>query len=74
MNCEMPGCDNTSVKKVSKTGIYSGVNLGHFEIHLCGCHAVEDVQDHIEEICRHKACGLQHVNPFMDIKIHKNMC
>lgn len=71
MKCDMPDCCNEGVKTYKLHGIYAGV-AQKVEVHFCNYHQVKEINKRIDEICDNKACGLQSVNPFKDVKMHIN--
>ena len=67
MKCQMPGCDKKSVKKINKSGIFSGINIEDFSISVCSNHSVQDVNEYLTGMCNKEAISLQAINPFLDI-------
>jgi hypothetical protein len=71
MKCEMPDCQNESLKKVSKSGIFYGICLDDHTIMVCNDHTINEINERINNSCAENSLDQQMCNPFADALLLK---
>ena len=73
MRCEIPGCDNRVVKKITKEGIYFGL-VQECGISICDCHDKSEIKEHLQTMGEEQSDLSQNVNPFLVCKSLNKSC
>ena len=64
MKCDIPGCDNESVKTVTKNSIYFGLAKESL-LNICECHNKKEIESHLQTAGEEESKNTQLVNPFL---------
>jgi hypothetical protein len=74
MKCEMPDCENDSVKTISENSIHFGVNIEDSCINICEFHDINELHLELQRIGEQQAETSQIINPFLKCKSLNRSC
>lgn len=73
MKCDIPGCNNNLVKKITKESIFFGL-VKECSINICDCHDKNEIKKHLQAIGEEESDLSQIVNPFLVCKSLNKSC
>lgn len=66
MKCQIPGCNNKSVKCSSRKGIFLGTYLENIKIWICDGHPEKAINSALQIAGELEAIKIQKTNPFAE--------